>query len=226
MSGKTKTLALIFLFLFLFLSPAFAGSLIYLNEIAWMGDKNKTSNEWIELYNNKNESVVLDNWILKIDDTEIKLKGTIPGLGFYLISRDKTQPANLFFNKALKNTGNYLKLIDDNKNIIDEANWTKGWPAGDNQTKQTMERKNDYSSGNNKTSWQTSEQTLGTPNQKNSLGIIIKPLESEFKNFDSPSLSKFSKEANNNVSQKTLFLAGLIPFFSGIVILILKKSLN
>lgn len=227
MSGKTKTAILIFVFLFTFSPPVFASSfLVYLNEVAWMGDKNKTSNEWIELYNNGTNPISLDNWILKIDETEIKLKGIIPGLGFYLISRDKKLSANLFFNKALKNTGNYLGLFDANKNLIDEANWINGWPEGNNQTKQTMERKNNYLSGNDKTSWQTSEQTLGTPNQKNSLGaVLIIEKKENFENLNSSSLGP--KDAKTtNVSNQTLFLGIIISLFSGLIILPLKNSLK
>ncbi|MFH1657454.1 MAG: lamin tail domain-containing protein [bacterium] len=55
----------------------------------------------------------------------------------------------------LNNEGEYLKLIDNQGNLIDEVDCSSGWFAGDNKTKQIMKRKDSHLSGNNSDNWQT-----------------------------------------------------------------------
>ena len=223
MPGKAKIVALIF-FLILPLKSALAADFsVEINEICWMGDKNKTANEWIELYNNQNQNVSLEGWILKIDDTKIQLKGGVPAQGFYLISRDQSKSADLYFNKALRNTGNRLILLDSQNNIIDQMDWTAGWPQGDNKTKQTMEKIRPRSSGNIETSWQTSENPGGTPKQKNSPGKT----EAQVNKNDTRQTDKDLAPPNNfPVSFETILGAALISIFSGAIVLLIKKCLN
>jgi len=139
---------------------------VVINEIAWMGTDVSYNNEWIELYNNGDTAINLDGWTLKADDgaPEINLSGTIYGKGFYLLERtdDETLPgvsADLIYKGALGNDGENLKLYDDSNNIVDQIICSDAWPAGDNTTKQTMER---IGSG-----WQNSQDAGGTPKKEN-----------------------------------------------------------
>ncbi len=150
---------------------------IIINEIAWMGTNTSYNDEWIELYNNTNSSINLDNWDIKaVDGTpEINLSGTIQANGFYLLERtnDDTVPniaADQIYTGALSNNGEHLQLFDDQNNLIDEINCTDSWLAGDNTTKQTMERIEPTSSN-----WQTSKNPEGTPKSKNSVFIEEEP---------------------------------------------------
>ncbi|MFA5087000.1 MAG: lamin tail domain-containing protein [Candidatus Paceibacterota bacterium] len=236
MAEKPKTITLIFICLFigmLPLSPALAGDFsIIINEICWMGSDKKTSDEWIELYNNAPSVVSINNWLLKIDGAEIKLKGEIPSQGYYLISRNKNIGADLIFTKALKNTGSKISLWDDNKNLIEEMDWSKGWPAGDNKTKQTMEKIASPLSGENKNNWQTSAIAGGTLKTKNSLGVIAanKSPDNDFDNNLSYEESFAIKENNpsnsNYPGHSSVFLAGFLSLFSGAIIFFLKKYLK
>lgn len=141
---------------------------IVINEVAWMGTETSYNDEWIELKNLGEETVSLKGWVLKAEDgsPEINLEGEITG--FYLLERtdDETVPgitANLIYTGSLKNTGETLKLYDFSKNIVDQVvSLEESWPAGDNNTKQTMERNNN--------SWQTSYLVGGTPGGENSQG--------------------------------------------------------
>jgi len=172
--------AIFLLFSFLFLpTVAIGSSNIIINEIAWMGTEKSSSDEWIELFNNSDFSVSLDGWTLKTatGTLEISLKGIVPAKGFYLLERsnDDTVPginADLIYTGALKNTGESIGLYDNLANLIDSAVYSEGWPAGDNQTKQTMERIG-------LSLWQTSQNSEGTPKAENS--IIIKTEEKEEK---------------------------------------------
>jgi len=137
------------IFIFIFLSfPFFAYGFVIISEVAWMGTKNSPNDEWIELYNN-GDDIDLNGWILKADDgnPEIKLNGTIPANGFYLLERtdDKSSPdkiANLIYTGSLNNSGENLRLFNSSGEIVDEILCQDGWTGGDNETKETFKRTN------------------------------------------------------------------------------------
>jgi len=174
--GAGSRILIILCFLFAALSTAAANPLnIVINEIAWMGTNISANDEWIELYNNTEGPIDLDGWQLVTQDgtPKINLSGTIPANGFYLLERtDDTTvpnvPADRIYSGALENAGETLELYDNFGNLIDRLDDSGGWSAGDNSTKQTMERKTD---GN----WQTSQNPEGTPKDKNSIVIQAEP---------------------------------------------------
>jgi len=146
---------------------------IVINEIAWMGTQVSYNDEWIELYNQTDSPINLEDWTLKADDDSpnINLTGTIPANGFFLLERtdDNTVSdisASQIYKGALENSGENLKLYNTSMNPMDSVDCSSGWFAGDNNTKQTMERTD---SGN----WQNSKNPNGTPGIKNS--VIIEP---------------------------------------------------
>ena len=147
---------------------------VVINEIAWMGTNISANDEWIELYNNVNSDIDLNNWKLIAQDKtpKIDLKGKIPAKGFFLLERtdNTTVPnisANIIYTGALNNNGEYLQLINNKGEVIDEINCLDAWLAGDNKTKQTMEKIGD--------NWQTSKNSGGTPNVLNSPGALPIP---------------------------------------------------
>jgi len=181
-------LAFFALFLLFFAPFCFAvNSLdVVVNEIAWMGTSASYNDEWIELYNNTNSSLNVDGWLLKAADgtPKINLGGTVPANGFYLLERtdDNTIPgilADKIYSGALGNSGEKLELYDNFGNLIDAVDSLSGWFAGDNSTKQTMERMNPRVSGSDPSNWQTSQNPGGTPKAANSIVILeeVKPKE-------------------------------------------------
>ncbi len=135
---------------------------VFINEIAWMGTENSANDEWIELHNNTDSPINLEGWVLKAADgtPEINLSRTVLEKSFYLLERtdDNTVPdvsADQIYTGALNNKGEKLELYDSFGNLIDSVDAGSGWPAGDNSTKQTMERKDN--------GWQTSQNPGGTP---------------------------------------------------------------
>ncbi len=167
---------IIFLLVLTPLSLTFAAEplSIVINEIAWMGRETSFNDEWIELYNNSSVALNLDGWKLLTEDEtpQIYLEGEIPARGFFLLERtdDETLPsitADLIYKGSLHNEGEYLKLIDNKGKVIDEIDCGEGWFAGDNSTKQTMERKDTLVSGNDSSNWQTSQNAGGTPKAEN-----------------------------------------------------------
>ena len=155
---------------------------ILINEIAWMGNTISASDEWIELFNNTEENINLDGWILKSDDgsPEINLSGSINSKSFYLLERTddnsiKNIKADKIYSGSISNSGENFILYDNQSTVIDRASFASGWPFGSNTTKQTIER-SDFNS------WQTSSISNGTPKENNSLGlpkVIVKKTKSE-----------------------------------------------
>ncbi len=183
----------IFLIIFCLFLPFVVQGAVIINEIAWMGTDISYNDEWIELYNTSDNSINLDGWVLKAEDRtpEIALTGTISAKGFYLLERtdDETVPeisVNLIYKGALGNKGEDLKLYDNSGNLIDEVDCSDGWPAGDNKTKQTMERTDSTETGSPQ-GWQTSQNPGGTPKAENS-SLPIQPAE------DSPPLAETQDE--------------------------------
>ena len=183
---------------------------IIINEIAWMGSETSYNDEWIELYNNTDSAINLEGWILKAADgsPEVKLAGRLLANDFWALERSKD------YAGALNNKGEKLELYDNFGNLIDSVDCGSGWLAGDNSTKQTMERKAD-------SGWQTSKEAGGTPATKNS----SPPLE------EVPEITKASGTASSlpySVSQSNnlwvIFIAILIAIFSGVIILLLKRK--
>ena len=160
--------------LLFFLAPlqAQADNVVF-NEIAWMGTASSSSDEWIELYNNAEAPISLEGWKINIGDAkQITLKGEIPSKGYYLLERtdDNAVPgvaADLIYSGALKNSGEKLELYDSSNNLIDFLDCSSGWFAGNNETKQTMEKIDPLLQGNASSGWQTGESS--TPKSKNSL---------------------------------------------------------
>jgi len=158
---------------------------VVINEIAWMGTTASYNDEWIEFYNNNADSKInLSDWKLVAKDgsPEINLAGEISANSFYLLERtdDNAVPnilADQIYSGALGNNGEILELYDGSGNLIDSLNFSSGWPAGDNSTKQTMERKNSQSAGTDSTNWATSQSVGGTPKNKNSIILTVQQTE-------------------------------------------------
>lgn len=156
---------IVFIYCFLCTSQVFAA--INFSEVAWMGGQNSSADEWIELYNDSAPDVNLDNYVIESESKKISIKlvGQIKAGNYYLIERtdDDSVPgvsANLVasFGTGLNNSGDIIYLKDANGQIIDTLNFASGWPAGDNTTKQTMQK-----SGS---SWLTGNATPGFENVK------------------------------------------------------------
>ena len=60
---------------------------VIINEIAWMGNLNSSSDEWIELKNSSSADIDLKNWQLFSTNTSLKisLAGTIRAGGYFLL---------------------------------------------------------------------------------------------------------------------------------------------
>lgn len=165
-------LTLAFLLSFFIANNSQASPQIIINEIAWMGNDNSANDEWIELKNPNEETININEWELLSEDESINIKllGEIPPNGFFLLERtdDNSVPginADQIYVGTLGNDGEIISLYDADHNLIDSIDASQGWPGGNNETKQTLEKSQTGS-------WQTSSLPLGTPGENNSQSEI------------------------------------------------------
>lgn len=174
---------------------------VVINEIAWAGTSNQTSqDEWIELYNRTSRDINLDGWILYSETDEkpwINLSGPIPAQGYYLIERsddDETVSDILAdwkgsFGNGLNNRGEVL-ILSQASTTIDQTVLCGGanpyqWPPCYDYSYRSMERINPDIAGTDSSNWginngliingKTSkgEAVFGTPKARNSANYLI-----------------------------------------------------
>jgi hypothetical protein len=133
---------------------------VVINEIAWAGTADSSTDEWIELYNNTGAAVDLTGWTINDDNGDSiysVASGVVAGNGYFLIedTEETTSiPSNAIINLSLANTGDSLVLKDNASVVIDTVNSTGGmWFAGNSTTKATMERKDPSANGDLATNW-------------------------------------------------------------------------
>lgn len=219
MKAHPISIVLILFSLFFSFNIALANSVL-INEIAWMGTEVSANKEWIELFNKTNQDISLENYTLLIDEKQIKLKGIIKANDFYILERtsDDTLPnikADLIYTGAIKNTGVKITLKDNNQNIIDEADFSQGWTAGDNKTKQTAERIEN--------TWQTSIEKGGSPKAPNIKNTQPEKKEEKQEKQTAPlgqaSLEEVIQETNFPI--KTMLQ---ISFVSSLIAVFIKRQ--
>lgn len=164
--------------LLLFLFPySLIHAQVMINEIAWMGTVENANAEWIELYNSEAEDIDISNWKLIARDgaPSITLKGIIKSYDYFLLERTSDTSlldvtADQIYAGVLGNTGEYLELIDTAGKVIDKIDSTGKWIAGNNTTKDTMQR---TESGK----WITA---TPTPKEKNTeIAVVVDDEEDE-----------------------------------------------
>jgi len=150
---------------------------VVINEVAWAGSVAGASDEWIELYNNTDQPVDLDGWVI-VDDQGYAGEATyaissadcagndcsIPADGFFLIERDDTAVDDLAANLVstaldLDDAGDSLTLKDDLDAVIDLvdcAEETNGWYAGTDDPL-SMERVDPLEAGDLASNWDSND---------------------------------------------------------------------
>jgi hypothetical protein len=131
--------------------PDFPRHRVIFNEICWMGDEESPTNEWIEIKNVSKGEIDLSGW--QILNKNQKLK-------FVFEEGAKILPSEILllkrgddFSGAIKNSNEALFLFDKDCNLEDEVFATSSWPAGDNFSKRTAERKRRSFLANEFRSW-------------------------------------------------------------------------
>lgn len=208
---------------FIFLWPlSFAlAQPVVINEIAWMGSplekidqKSWWQYEWLELYNGTSQNVNISGWQIenagRSQQSLQLLEAEIPALGYFLICKksflgcDIQDPA--FSLKDNYQENNELILKDNRGIIIDQTPKASkpAWPAGEKETKKTMERKIDQADGATEQSWQTSAFIGGTPKKPNSFPTSALSLPSALQQESHPDFIK-------GICSSGVFLNEILP---------------
>lgn len=166
---KFKKYILPVLFFFVSFLPHLAHADVLIDEIAWMGTPESQYGEWIELYNSGSSDVSLSGWKLyEAGGTTLifSLAKTISSNGYLIIERTTpsapdplptiNNEAGSFGGSGLSNAGEYLVLKNADGENVQSLDFSSGWPAGDAETKQTMQLVNGV--------WVTAD---GTPDSVN-----------------------------------------------------------
>jgi hypothetical protein len=136
----------------LILTTGVAQASVRVTEIAWMGTAESQFGEWFELYNDGSEDVNLAGWKFYEaggDQLVFTMTKSIPANGYLLVERttasspdpvpninDESGP---FGGSGFSNSGENLVLKDIDSISIQSLNFSSGWPAGDSETKKTMQ---------------------------------------------------------------------------------------
>lgn len=177
---------------------------VVLNEVAWAGSADSPTDEWIELYNNSNESVDLANWHI-VDDNGASdyriLSGSIAAHGYFLIEDHESAVSNVtadaIIDLSLANTGDSLQLFDGAGELIDTVNGGGGsWYAGNSSQYASMERIDSSSAVDAAANWAAStgsgfqssggsaiigtpkalnSQTVGNPGGQQTPAVVLSP---------------------------------------------------
>jgi len=172
---------------------------VIINEVAWMGSYNSASDEWIELKNISSKEIDVSNWQLLNKKENIKIilpaATKIQAGQFLLLERtdDNSVPgikADFIYSGSLTNSIEGLRLFDNNCQLQDEV-LADSWPAGDNNSKRTMEREDNFA-------WHTYQGSsingiYGTPKRENSQPVIN----------DTSSEDSYSSSSSSDSSQTT-----------------------
>lgn len=158
---------------------------VVINEVAWMGypidhveSKQHWRYEWIELYNTSDYPIVLNGWTVELlrdeIDFVINLNGTVAQSDFLVAgASDKLSFVDVDYDNLggkFINGGQKLILRNNQGAIVEQFDARPNWfEAGDNNTKQSMERKNPNLAGSDPANWATSKESGGTPKAKNSV---------------------------------------------------------
>jgi len=170
-------------------SVEFPGPII-INEVAWMGDEESFSNEWLELKNITGTLVSLSGWQLLDKDEQIKIIFSNQEMGpgdFFVLRRGRD------FSGNLRNSEEEVRLFNPDCGLIDKVAALPDWPAGDNKKKFTMERSPDFS-------WYTSSQVGGTPGGENSVFVPPAAVKTETPLPDAPEEGKISAKISINTA--------------------------
>jgi phosphatidylserine/phosphatidylglycerophosphate/cardiolipin synthase-like enzyme len=136
-----------------------ASPLLVFDEIAWAGTVWSTADEWIELYNPGSQAIELGGWRIEAEDgtPTIVLTGTIAAGGRFLLERtdDETAPplADQIYKGGLENAGEALALLSPDGDAVDRIEAKGGWPAGETETRRSMQRRDPNLSGTNQGNW-------------------------------------------------------------------------
>lgn len=170
---------------------------VVISEVAWAGSADSSSDEWLELYNNTNQSIDLNNWSVEDDNgaQTYPLQGSIAAHSYFLVESRETAtsiPGDVIKSTSLSNSGDSLVLKDASQPIVDTVNSTSGaWFAGSATTHASMERIDLQADGDQAGNWHTAA-SISTATSSNGGHIV-----------GTPKAQNSSSSGNSSTTQST-----------------------
>jgi len=151
------------------IARAAAPGTVVINEVAWAGSADSSTDEWMELYNNSAQAVDLAGWHIDSAHSGASwkiLSGSVAAGGYFLIERHEAAVSNVtadaIISISLVNTGDGLRLYDSTGWLIDTVNGAAGaWYAGSASTHASMERIDPAVSADVASNWASSSGGTG-----------------------------------------------------------------
>ncbi len=117
---------------------AFSSLDVVINELGWPGTSVDQTHQFIELYNNGDQPINLNGWVLQTPNgaLQVNLEGIIEPKGYFLLEHPNDDTisdiaADQIFNSPLSDETGSLELLAPDGRTIDTANGNGGaWPAG------------------------------------------------------------------------------------------------
>jgi len=157
--------------------PSSVFAQVVISEVMWAGSERSTADEWLEIVNISDETVVLNGWtILKrgSDGSDTVMiafpeDAEISAGQYFLIANYNAEQSDLNVSPdivstavSLANSKLYLQLLDNEGEIIDSVDDGSGAPfAGGKDPFASMERINLSASGEDASNWKTAEVSVG-----------------------------------------------------------------
>ena len=186
-----------------------------INEIMYNPKGSDTGQEWIELINTSFQRIDLSKWKVEINGRKHRLNPPPKNGGqgsiiiqpnqYFIIASDAKKFLTAHPNYSgtvidssfsLTNKSGEIEIIDDQKQVIDQLNYSSAW--GGNGNGKTLAKIN-LSLDNNQQNWTDSQQDGGTPGQKNDLSAAPQK-NSQTQSIDHPSVSPSHQSNYSNLS--------------------------
>ncbi|MCX7875093.1 MAG: CotH kinase family protein [Melioribacteraceae bacterium] len=190
---------------------------IIINEINYNSSSQFDPGDWIEIFNRGSKAIDISNWIFSDSDPNhnfIIPNGTILEPNNYLVIAENI---NLFTSKfpnvknfvgptnfGLSGSGEFIKISDKNKNIIDSLTYDDDlpWPKEPDGQGATLELKDPFSDNSKGENWKASI-GFGSPGTKNSIVSSVENFSNQlpdefilYQNYPNP----FGNLINSNSS--------------------------
>jgi hypothetical protein len=189
---------------------------IIVNEIMYKSEEGFDPGDWIELFNNSNETIDLSHWILKDSDDEhsfvIPAGTVIEAKKFLILCQNKADFEGAYtittqkvgdFEFGLSSNGDCVRLYNSDNYIVEEVCYQaeNPWPVLSNDEGHTLALKSMYFDNHIPESWYA-KPNHGNPGESNETFVLSANDDlSDFNVFPNPMTDQINIRLKNKLSE-------------------------